>query len=880
MKANDIRDKFIKFFINYNHEHIPDSSLVPEHDPTLMFTNSGMVQFKNIFTGRQNSTIQRAVSHQRCLRVGGKHNDLENVGYTSRHHTFFEMLGNFSFGNYFKETAIELAWTFLTKELAIDKNSLSITVYHTDDETYNIWHKVSGLSHNKIIRIVTDDNFWSMGKTGPCGPSSEIFYHYPQHDIQGNHNIVEIWNLVFMEFYKDLKGTLYPLPKKCIDTGMGLERISAVMQNVYDNYHTDIFSDLIYKSQEYCGNLHNTIAHKIIADHVRASAFLIMDGITPGNEGRKYVLRRLIRRAARYIHQLGYNDPLLYRIFPSLIDQHSSSYMGNVYPNLIRAKSIIETTLKLEEEHFKETLMQGINLLDSYTKNLNTYDTLQGELAFKLYDTYGFPLDITLDILKEKKIHFDQKGFDYAMTKQKERARNSWLGSGECIIDQLWLNLIETLQSTQFVGYQLYAIQDAQVLAIISSHNKIVLSAQEGERITIILNKTPFYCASGGQIGDSGWMMMSSRLPYMDTEISQERMKKNIIFVEDTNSIGSLYLHKCIVKLGSIHQYDIVQAEIDLERRNNLSRNHSATHLLHFALRKTLGCHVTQKGSLIIPEKLRFDFLCHDQMTQKQLFVIEDMVNALISTNLAVSTKVQHIQQALNEDVIALFGEKYSDNVRVVHIGDSRELCAGTHVKYTGEIGLFKIIKESSVGFGVRRIEAITGQASMTYIRNNENQLKKVAEALRVPVSEIISRISVLHREIKTSISQRDLLYKKLITLENISNIQINGIYLMRHDFIDIPCSIIREFTIQQYKHNTVMIFTAQENHKTNLFVKISQDLTTYANAQKIMSVATGKKCNGNAAFAQTSCHSDVTSSIVTAIYNSICTLHLITPAE
>lgn len=426
MKLNEIRERFIKFFVNNDHKHISSSSLIPENDQTLMFTNSGMVQFKNCFIDSQKIETKRAVSNQKCLRAGGKHNDLENVGYTTRHHTFFEMLGNFSFGDYFKETAIELAWKFITKELSLDKNRLSVTIYHTDDESYKIWRKVSGLLDDKIIRIATDDNFWSMGNTGPCGPCSEIFYDHANPNLENDDKIVEIWNLVFIEFNKNEKGNLQKLQKKCIDTGMGLERIAAVMQNVYDNYDTDLFFAIINKSQEYCGNIENKVAHKIIADHLRASAFLIAEGILPGNEGRNYVLRRLIRRAARYIHQLGYNNSLLHHIFPVLIDNSSSAYMGDIYPELIRAKSLIEMTLKSEEENFKDTLIKGINLLKKTTLNFKPGDTFPGELAFKLYDTYGFPLDITLDILKEKKINFDQKGFDHAMAKQKERGRAKW----------------------------------------------------------------------------------------------------------------------------------------------------------------------------------------------------------------------------------------------------------------------------------------------------------------------------------------------------------------------------------------------------------------------------------------------------------------------
>ncbi|WP_353276897.1 alanine--tRNA ligase [Wolbachia endosymbiont (group A) of Agelastica alni] len=855
MKLSEIREKFIKFFLSNDHEQVSSSPLIPEHDPTLMFTNAGMVQFKNIFTGAQKTEMKRAVSSQKCLRAGGKHNDLENVGYTTRHHTFFEMLGNFSFGDYFKETAIELAWKFITKELSLDKNRLSITVYHTDDEAYEIWRKISGFSSDKIIRITTDDNFWSMGSTGPCGPCSEIFYEHGSPNLQEGDRIVEIWNLVFMEFNKDEEGNLHKLPKKCIDTGMGLERIAAVMQNVHDNYDIDLFSALISKSQEYCGRTENKIAHKIIADHLRAAAFLIAEGVLPGNEGRNYVLRRLIRRAARYIHLLGYNDSLLHRVFPVLIDSTSSAYMGDIYPELIRAKSLIETTLKSEEENFKDTLMKGISLLEKFTTDLKLGDTLPGESAFKLYDTYGFPLDITLDILKEKKINFDQKGFDDAMGEQKERARAKWAGSGEKSVEQVWFDLINKFGKTKFVGYEFNEVSDAKILAIVSSKNEVIDSAKEGEKITIILDKTPFYGESGGQVGDTGSLIKSDR---------------SIIIVENTNKVNDLYLHRCIVKSGSICKSDIVTASIDKERRQTLRRNHSVTHLLHFTLRKILGDHVTQKGSLVAPDRLRFDFSHNTQVTQDQLFLVEDMVNSLIRENLSTSTKVQSMNQAIDEGAMALFGEKYGDQVRVVNIGDSKELCGGTHVEHTGEIGLFKIVTESSVAFGVRRIEALTGQEAINYVRDNEIGLKKVAEFIKAPASEIINRLNILNQERKESEAKIKNLYKKLVSAENIKSTEINRINFVSHAFTNIPANIIREFILQQQKPKTVIAFTATEKDKTVLIVKVSKDLTNKISAKELISIAVEKNCGGNAELAQTGCDSNKIDDAITAIYSKI----------
>ncbi len=852
MKLSEIRERFVKFFLSNEHEQVSSSPLIPEHDPTLMFTNAGMVQFKNIFTGAQKTGMKRAVSSQKCLRAGGKHNDLENVGYTTRHHTFFEMLGNFSFGDYFKETAIEFAWKFITQELSLDKNRLSITVYHTDDEAYEIWRKISGFSSDKIIRIATDDNFWSMGSTGPCGPCSEIFYDHVSPNLHEDDRIVEIWNLVFMEFNKDEEGNLQKLPKKCIDTGMGLERIAAVMQNVHDNYDIDLFSALIDKSQEYCGRTENKVAHKIIADHLRAAAFLIAEGVLPGNEGRNYVLRRLIRRAARYIHLLGYNDSLLYHIFPTLIDSTSSAYMGDVYPELIRAKSLIETTLKSEEENFKDTLMKGINLLEKFTTDLKPGDTLPGESAFKLYDTYGFPLDITLDVLKEKKINFDQKGFDGAMEEQKERARAKWAGSGEKSVEQVWFDITNMFGKTEFVGYEFNEADDAKILAIVSSKNEIIDSAKEGEKITIILDKTPFYGESGGQVGDIGNLIKSDG---------------SMVTVENTNKINDLYLHRCV---GSICKGNTVTASIDKKRRQDLRRNHSAIHLLHFALRKILGDHVTQKGSLVAPNRLRFDFSHNKPVTQDHLSSVEDIVNSLIRENLSTSTKIQDMDQAIDEGAMALFGEKYGDKVRVVKIGDSKELCGGTHVERTGEIGLFKIAAECSVASGVRRIEALTGQEAINYVRDNEINLKKVAEFVKAPVSEIINRLNILNQERKESEAKIKNLYKKLISAESIKSTEINGINFVSHAFTNIPANIIREFILQQQKPKTVIAFTATEKDKTVLIVKVSKDLTNKISAKELISIAVEKNCGGNAELAQPGCDSNKIDDAITAIYSKI----------
>ncbi|WP_333023231.1 alanine--tRNA ligase [Wolbachia endosymbiont of Pentidionis agamae] len=850
MKLSVIRERFIKFFINHGHKQISSSSLIPDHDPTLMFTNSGMVQFKNIFTGLQKAKMKSAVSSQKCLRAGGKHNDFENVGYTTRHHTFFEMLGNFSFGEYFKETAIELAWKFITQELLLDKSRLSITVYHTDNKAYEIWRKVSGFSDDKIIKIATDDNFWSMGNTGPCGPCSEIFYDHANLNLHMDERVVEIWNLVFMEFSRDEEGNLYKLPKQCIDTGMGLERISAVTQNVHDNYDIDLFSAIINKLKEYCKNVENKAAYKIIADHLRASAFLIAEGILPGNEGRSYVLRRLIRRAARYIHQLGYQDSLLHLIFPVLIDSTSPAYMGDVYPELIRAQDSIKTTLKLEEVNFKDTLLKGISLLEKFIANLHAGDSFPGELAFKLYDTHGFPLDITLDILKEKKINFDQKGFSDEMNKQKERARAKWIGSGEKAIEQVWFDLTDRFSKTEFVGYDLDTISNANVLAILSSNDEIIHSAEKGDKITIILDKTSFYAESGGQVGDTGSLSM---------------VNGDIIAVDNTNKINDFYLHRCTVKSGSIHTGDIVTASIDKERRKNLKRNHSSTHLLHFVLRKILGNHVTQKGSLVAPDKLRFDFSHNTQVTEEELLQVEDTVNSLIRENYSVLTKIQSMDQAVKEGAMALFGEKYGEKVRVVNIGSSKELCGGTHVEFTGEIGLFKIVTESSVAFGVRRIEALTGQHAVSHIQNNEINLKKIAESVKVPINNILERLNILSQERKKLETKIKFLCTKLVNAENIKSTKIGDIEFFNHAFRDIPANIIREFILNKQKPKSIIVFIAIEEEKAVLMVKVSRDLTDRINARKLISNTIGKS-GGSAELAQVGCNSNEVDNIISNI--------------
>ncbi|WP_339047729.1 alanine--tRNA ligase [Candidatus Mesenet endosymbiont of Phosphuga atrata] len=859
LSTGDIRKLFLDFFAKNHHTILPSSSLVPQNDATLMFTNSGMVQFKQIFTGKESSSLKTVATSQKCLRAGGKHNDLENVGYTNRHHTFFEMLGNFSFGDYFKEHAIELAWKFITQELQLDKNRIYVTVYHNDDEAYELWRKISGFSDDKIIRIATADNFWSMGNTGPCGPCSEIFYDYGE-EIEGGlpgskdadgERFVEIWNLVFMQYDKDEKGDLHKLPKQCIDTGMGLERIASVMKGVCDNYETDIFLALINRSQKKSGDRVNKLAHRIVADHVRAAAFLIAEGVTPANEGASYVLRRIIRRAARYIHQMGCNEPLLHQIFPVLIDSSSSAYMADSYPELIRAKELIEMTLKSEEENFHETLLRGVNLLEKAAAGLSEGDVVSGEVVFKLYDTYGFPLDITLDILKEKKLKLDQEGFDAAM--QQQKAKSHWTGDKESI-SKVWFNIAHLHGRTEFIGYKLSQISDAKVLCIVSKEEKIIDCANEGEEISIILNKTPFYAESGGQQGDTG------ELEVILGEENKLGSQSGVVKVLDTQKmLNSIYVHRCVVKTGMIAAGDIVKAKIDEERRSNLKANHSATHLLHQVLKEVLGGHVAQKGSLVAQDKLRFDFSHNSPLSEEEIFVIENKVNSIIRDNYPVATKIQNTDEAIREGATALFGEKYEDEVRVVTIGGSKELCGGTHVEYSGEIGFFKIISESAVAFGIRRIEAVTKKAAIDYVHSKEIILQKTADLLKVPVGSIAESIQNLQKENKELKQKIENLYLKLLKSENIKVSSIGSVNFLSHVFTDIPTNVVRKFVIEQQKYhktNTIITIAAVEGKKAVLIVSVSDNLTERISAAELIKVINSNG-GGSKTLAQVGCSSD-----------------------
>ncbi|MBK6706011.1 MAG: alanine--tRNA ligase [Sphingomonadales bacterium] len=741
--TNDIRRGFLDYFGNAGHDVVQSAPLVPYNDPTLMFVNAGMVPFKNVFTGLETRETPRAASSQKCVRAGGKHNDLDNVGYTARHHTFFEMLGNFSFGDYFKEQAITHAWTLLTKVWGLNPDKLTATVYHTDDEAFDLWKKIAGLPDHRIIRIPTADNFWSMGDTGPCGPCSEIFYDHGEHIFGGppgspdedGDRFVEIWNLVFMQFERQEDGTDVPLPKPSIDTGMGLERIAAVLQGVHDNYDTDTFKALIAASEELTGTKaegEQKASHRVIADHLRSTSFLLADGVMPSNEGRGYVLRRIMRRAMRHAHLLGAKEPLMHRLVGSL-----AAEMGAAYPELLRAQPLIEATLRQEETQFRRTLDKGLKLLDEATGGMKTGDVLAGETAFKLYDTYGFPYDLTEDALRAQGYGIDRAGFDAAMDNQKAMARAAWKGSGAKASDDVWFDIAERVGSTEFTGYTANE-GEGQVVALVKDGTE-VQSAKAGESVTLIANQTPFYGESGGQMGDAGSITSLSGLAAIVTDTSKP--------------LGRLHAHQLTVEAGEVKVGDVVQLKIDTTRRDTLRSNHSATHLLHAALRNRLGSHVTQKGSMVAPDRLRFDFSHNQAVTPDEIAGIEAEVNAQIRRNTAVTTRLMAPDQAVEAGALALFGEKYGDEVRVLSMGDveganySVELCGGTHVNALGDIALMTIVSEGAVASGIRRIEALTGEAARQHLARREGQLKDIASLLKTAPDEVATRVETLLAE-------------------------------------------------------------------------------------------------------------------------------------
>jgi alanyl-tRNA synthetase len=740
ISTNDVRRSFLDYFEKEGHARVPSAPLVPQNDPTLMFVNAGMVPFKNVFTGLESRPYSTATSSQKCVRAGGKHNDLDNVGYTARHHTFFEMLGNFSFGGYFKDRAIELAWNLITREWGIAKDRLLVTVYHTDDQAADLWKKIAGLSDDRIIRIATKDNFWAMGDDGPCGPCSEIFFDHGDHIAGGppgspdedGDRFVEIWNLVFMQYLQQANEIIGELPRPSIDTGMGLERVAAVLQGVHDNYDTDTFRALIDESGALTGAATDgpmQASHRIIADHLRASGFLVADGVLPANEGRGYVLRRIMRRAMRHAHLLGAKQPLMHRMVPSLVAE-----MGAAYPDLVRAQPLIEATLLQEETRFRQTLDKGLRLLDEATAGMAKGDTLAGETAFKLYDTFGFPYDLTEDALRSQGLGVDRAGFETAMAEQKRAARAAWKGSGAKASDEVWFDIVEESGATEFTGYAV-AEGQGEVIALVRDGARVD-RAEVGEEVLVVTNQTPFYAESGGQVGDAGTITTDKGL--------------SATVLDTSKQLGKLHVHRTRIDAGTLAVGDSVHLAIDTARRNHIRANHSATHLLHEALRERLGTHVAQKGSLVAPERLRFDFSQPTPIQPADLAEVEAQVNAQVRGNGTVTTRLMTPDDAIAMGAMALFGEKYGDEVRVVSMGEdaegtySIELCGGTHVGALGEIGVFKIVGEGAVSSGVRRVEALTGEAARQWLAGRDEKLREAAAVLKATPDEVPARVAAL----------------------------------------------------------------------------------------------------------------------------------------
>ena len=835
--VNEIRKSFLEYFRSNGHEVISSSPLVPNNDPTLMFANSGMVQFKNVFTGIEKREYSRAATTQKCVRAGGKHNDLENVGYTARHHTFFEMLGNFSFGDYFKDHAIELAWNLVTKEFGLQEDRLLVTVHSSDEEAAVLWHKIAGLPDDKIIRIPTSDNFWSMGDTGPCGPYSEIFFDHGDHipggtpgspDEDGD-RFIEIWNLVFMQFEQVTLDRRIDLPKPSIDTGMGLERIAAVMQGTHDNYETDMMRRLIEcsadNSQTKADGEFNT-SHRVIADHLRSCAFLIADGVFPSNEGRGYVLRRIMRRAMRHAHLMGCKDPLMWRLVPALVEE-----MGEAFPELLRAEALVTETLKSEELRFKKLLDRGLKLLDEVTRNINQGGCLDGETAFKLYDTYGFPIDLTQDALRPRGIDVDTVSFNKAMERQRAEARKAWSGSGDAADEILWFDLRDELGVTDFLGYETEKVE-GQVVAIIKDGMRVD-ELSRGENGLVLFNQTPFYGESGGQLGDTG-VVGGSGLSARVTD-TQKR-------------VGDLFIHCVSVEDGAILNGQEVTLEVDPNRRNALRCNHSATHLLHEALRRRLGEHVTQKGSMVAPDRLRFDISHPNALEPADLLAVESEVNLRIKEDTSVTTRLMEAEDAVAAGAMALFGEKYGEEVRVVSMGAceglySTELCGGTHVGRTGEIGLFKIISEAAVGAGVRRIEALTGAGALMYFESIEKALNEASEILKVPLLNVPARIKVIIDERRKL--ERDLLStrRKMATgngENTVTNVEyVGGIKYMPKYLEGVPPRDLKNLADDLKKQigSGVVALVSSTDKKASIVVGVTKDLTHRLDAVELVRV-------------------------------------------
>ena len=833
---NEIRNTFLKYFEKNDHKIVESSNLVPNNDPTLMFANSGMVQFKNVFTGLEKRDYVRATTSQKCVRAGGKHNDLENVGYTPRHHTFFEMLGNFSFGDYFKEQAIHYAWDLITKDFGIDKNRLYVTVFHEDDEAFNFWKKIAGFSDDRIIRIATSDNFWSMGETGPCGPCSEIFFDHGDHlpgglpgtkDEDGD-RFIEIWNLVFMQFEQVTKDKRINLPKPSVDTGMGLERIAALLQGTHDNYETDHFKKIINSASEIVkvkSDKSNLSSFRVIADHLRASSFLIAEGVLPSNEGRGYVLRRIMRRGMRHSHLLGSKEPVFYNLFDTLKNEMS----GN-YPELVRAESLIKETLKMEEEKFLVLLDRGIKILNDEISKIDK--VLPGEVAFKLYDTYGFPLDLTEDILRNKSMSIDTEKFQSLMKESRELAKKNWKGSGDAAVEDIWFGIKDKLEATEFLGYE--TNQAEGVVLSLLKDNKEVDQLKENDEGMIIVNQTPFYGESGGQVGDTG-EIVSNDFKFEVTDVQKK--------------LGDLFVHYGKVKSGSIKLQESVELKIDVERRDNTRAYHSATHLLHESLRRVLGTHVTQKGSLVEPSRLRFDFSHMKPILNEEIDKIEEFVNKMVSKKSDVKTRLMTPDEAVENGALALFGEKYGDEVRVLSMGDedgkyfSTELCGGTHVKNTGDIGKFKIVSQSSIAAGVRRIEALRDKQLEEYLKNKEKLSNLSAEKDEETIKDLSQQIIKLGGKPSLEEADQKTLIKNLTKqLETISvnailedkskNIikdeEINGVKLRLQKIDGLPPKELRKLVDKGKKDlgEGIVVVFANKDDKVGLAVGVTDNLT------------------------------------------------------
>ena len=862
---NEIRSTFLKYFEKNDHKIVESSNLVPNNDPTLMFANSGMVQFKNVFTGLEKRDYQRATTSQKCVRAGGKHNDLENVGYTPRHHTFFEMLGNFSFGDYFKEQAIHYAWNLITKDFGIDKNRLYVTVFHEDDEAFNFWKKIAGFSDDRIIRIATSDNFWSMGDTGPCGPCSEIFYDHGDHLAGGlpgtkyedGNRFIEIWNLVFMQYEQVSKDKRIDLPKPSVDTGMGLERIAALLQGTHDNYETDHFKKIISSTSEIIKTKQdqsNRSSFRVIADHLRASAFLIAEGVLPSNEGRGYVLRRIMRRGMRHSHLLGSKEPVFYNLFETLRDEMS----GN-YPELVRADSLIKETLKMEEEKFLVLLDRGIKILNEEISKINKI--LPGEIAFKLYETYGFPIDLTEDILKSKSLKFDKERFGELMRESVELAKKNWKGSGDSAIEKIWYNVKEKNGTTEFLGYENNQSQGV-VKCLLKSHKEVSILV-EGDEAIIVVNQTPFYGESGGQVGDTG-------------EIVADNFKFEV--TDTQKKLGDLIVHYGKVKEGSIKLDDIVSLKINAERRKDMRAYHSATHLLHESLRRVLGTHVTQKGSLVEPNRLRFDFSHMKPILNEEIDKIENYVNTMISKKSDVRTRLMTPDEAVENGALALFGEKYGEEVRVLSMGDddgkyfSTELCGGTHVKNTGDIGKFKIISQSSIASGIRRIEALRDKQLEDYLKNKEKlsnisseKNEEVIKSLSEQITKLGGKPTLNEDDQKTLIKnltkQLETLTVNSILQDKTKNIvideEINGTKIRFQKVNGLPPKELRKLVDKGKKEliEGVVIVFANKDEKVGIAVGVTDNLTSQFDAVKFVKVGSeiigGKGGGGRKDFAQ-----------------------------